>query len=94
MEKEKQGPSLPVEHRLRIKGVENLKGTKTYKLKNKKQATPILTIQDDFNIMFHNKKGDVIGKVFIENDVMKFEGEADESAKVFFDSVIKQHLTN
>lgn len=59
----------------------------------KGNATLNFSIQDNFNIMFHNEKGDVVGKVFIENDVMKFEGEAEESAKVFFDHVVKQHLT-
>ena len=49
--------------------------------------------EKDFNIAFHNPKGEVIGKLYIQNDVMKFEGEAEESAKVFFDHVIKQYLT-
>ncbi len=40
-------------------------------------------------ITFHNEKNEVIGTLFFEGDQLDFEGNASESAKVFFDCVLK-----
>ena len=67
-----------------------------FKLKDSTPKT-IFSIKEthkNFNIAFHNDKSEIIGKLYIENDVMKFEGEAEESAKIFFEYVIKQYLTS
>ncbi|RPJ00626.1 MAG: hypothetical protein EHM36_14390 [Deltaproteobacteria bacterium] len=40
-------------------------------------------------VIFHNSAGEVVGTLYLE-DPMRFEGNADESAKVFFESVIRE----
>ena len=46
---------------------------------------------EHLKIIFRNSKNEIIG-VLKENDSgeLSFEGKADQSAKIFFDSVIKQ----
>ena len=39
------------------------------------------------NISFHKEGGDVVGKLSWDDDRFHFEGDADESAQIFFDAV-------
>jgi hypothetical protein len=39
----------------------------------------------NYNMTFNNKDGQEVGKLDFNGDTMKFIGNADESAKVFFD---------
>ena len=39
----------------------------------------------NYNMTFNNKDGQEVGKLDFNGDTMKFSGNADESAKVFFD---------
>ena len=41
---------------------------------------------------FSNKDGKQLGKLDLSGDEVKFEGQADECAQIFFEHVIKQHL--
>ena len=52
-----------------------------------------LTIASEYqhsprNVTFMNEDNEVIGKLSWEDDVFKFEGEAEESAQIFFDCVL------
>ena len=40
-------------------------------------------------ISFHDQNNNLVGTLVIENGTMRFEGNADESAKVFFENIIK-----
>jgi hypothetical protein len=39
----------------------------------------------NYNMTFNNKDGQQVGKLDFNGDTMKFSGNADESARVFFD---------
>ena len=39
----------------------------------------------NYNMTFNNKNGQEVGKLDFNGDTMKFSGNADESARVFFD---------
>lgn len=41
-------------------------------------------------VSFNNKHGDVVGKFIIEDEVLRFEGNTDKSAKIFVKLVLKQ----
>jgi hypothetical protein len=46
-------------------------------------------------IAFHNKAGgDMIGKLYIEDGKLHFEGNAAESAQIFFDEVLSRFNKN
>lgn len=44
------------------------------------------------NITFHNEKGKEVGRLEFGEKGMKFTGNADESAKVFFDHFLKGYV--
>jgi predicted dithiol-disulfide oxidoreductase (DUF899 family) len=48
----------------------------------------IANFKQDYNISFHNE-GKTIGKLDFNGNQMKFTGDADESAKVFFEWLAK-----
>lgn len=53
----------------------------------------ILTVKPDtFSIKFSNDNGETIGTLKIFENELVFEGNADESAKVFFEKVIAQNI--
>jgi hypothetical protein len=41
-------------------------------------------------VSFNNSNGEVVGKFIIDNEVLRFEGNADESAKIFVDLVLSK----
>lgn len=43
-------------------------------------------------VSFNNKNGKVIGKFIIDNDVLRFEGNADKSAKIFIELVLQKFI--
>lgn len=43
-----------------------------------------------FSISFSDDNSQMIGKLVVEGDTMVFEGEADEAAVIFFDSIIER----
>jgi len=45
-----------------------------------------------FNISFNAPDGTHVGKLYITKDGLVFEGDAKESAKLFFDEVIKKYI--
>jgi hypothetical protein len=49
----------------------------------------LLNIKPNYNISFHHE-GKTIGYLDWNDGDMKFSGSADESAKIFFDSLIKR----
>lgn len=51
----------------------------------------ILTIASYQNITF-NSNEKIVGKLDWSDGKMKFEGEADESAQLFFDNIIKRYV--
>ena len=44
----------------------------------------VLDLKPNYSVTFHNE-GKQVGALDFNGDVMKFEGEAEESAKAFFD---------
>ena len=44
--------------------------------------------QSSSNISFHGDENDMVGKLTWEGGVFHFEGDADASAQIFFDSVV------
>ena len=44
----------------------------------------VLDLKPNYSVTFHNE-GKMVGALDFNGDVMKFEGEAEESAKAFFD---------
>jgi len=44
------------------------------------------------NIRFYNSKGECVGTLHLDDDPIRFEGNVDESAKVFLDCVIKEYI--
>ena len=44
----------------------------------------------DLNINFHDANQNTIGSFFIKDNKLQFEGDADESAKIFLESLKKQ----
>lgn len=44
-----------------------------------------------FNIVFHGEDKQEIGKLTIENNELKFEGNADQSAQIFFKYLVEFH---
>jgi hypothetical protein len=53
----------------------------------------LFTIKPNYNVSFHANNS-MIGALDWNDGVMKFKGDADESAKVFFDNVIKRYFPN
>jgi len=51
---------------------------------------PKLNLQPS-DIRFYNSKGECVGTLHLDDDPIWFEGNVDESAKVFFDCVIKEY---
>jgi hypothetical protein len=47
---------------------------------------------DHFIKFTEHKTGKTIGRLYEEDGVIKFEGQVDESAKLFFDQLIKHQL--
>ena len=43
----------------------------------------------NYNMTFNNKDGQQVGRLDFNGDTMKFSGNADESARVFFDWIAK-----
>lgn len=61
----------------------------TFKLSSE-NSYPLLTITPTYNVVFYS--GSVqVGKLDWNDGVMKFTGDADESAKLFFDNIIKRY---
>jgi hypothetical protein len=56
-------------------------------------ASLLINIKPNYNVSFHTNNG-MIGALDWNDGVMKFEGDADESAKVFFDNVIGRYFPN
>ena len=55
-------------------------------------ATPMmLNYKPLRNVTFHGKDGELVGKLDWTDGPMTFEGNVEESAKVFFDTVIKNY---
>lgn len=47
---------------------------------------------DDYNVVFKDVNGDEVGRLVIEpNEPVKFEGEVEESAEIFFEH-LKERL--
>lgn len=59
-----------------------MEGT-TYNIDRESTFTP-LNLEPNYSVTFSNKDK-MIGALDFNDDVMKFEGEAEESAKIFFD---------
>jgi hypothetical protein len=53
----------------------------------------LIAIKPNYNLSFHANNS-MIGALDWNDGVMKFKGDADESAKVFFDNVIKRYFPN
>lgn len=45
---------------------------------------------DKSTVSFGGSNGKVIGKLIIDNEVLRFEGNADESAKIFVNLVLSE----
>lgn len=41
-------------------------------------------------VSFNNKNGKVVGKFIIDDNVLRFEGNADKSAKIFLELVLSR----
>jgi len=57
-----------------------------------KLPSPVFTLSDtkpNHNVTFHNQDGKQIGELNFNGPEMVFTGDADESAKVFFDWIAK-----
>lgn len=52
---------------------------------------PLLTVDSINNVSFYSGSN-VIGKLSWEDGTMKFSGSAEESAKIFFDYIIKPNM--
>ncbi len=50
----------------------------------------LLTLRPSYNVQFY-KENQPIGYLDWSDGIMKFSGSVDDSAKVFFDAVIKQY---
>jgi hypothetical protein len=44
------------------------------------------------NVTFHGKNQQAVGSLDWSDGTMKFTGDADESAQLFFDNIIKQYI--
>lgn len=53
----------------------------------------LLSPKPNYNVSFHSGS-ETIGYLDWNDGVMKFSGSADESAKIFFDNVIRQYFQN
>jgi len=51
-----------------------------------------LTPADHFIKFTEPKTGKMIGRLYEEDGIIKFEGQVDESAKSFFDQIIKRQI--
>ena len=58
---------------------------------NKEPEMVIENVQQEFTITFHNELNDV-GKLYWDDRVLRFEGNMDESAKVFVNQFIGPNL--
>lgn len=54
-------------------------------------ASQLITFTPTKKIIFTNESG-TVGVLNWSDGTMRFEGEADESAQLFFDHIIKQYL--
>jgi len=45
---------------------------------------------EPFAFQFNGKNGKVVGKLIIEEDILRFEGNADESATIFIELILKK----
>jgi hypothetical protein len=64
--------------------------TETQMELNLTEPSRLTLVKPDYNVSFFIEDN-LIGKLDWNDGVMKFYGEADESAKVFFDNVIKRY---
>ena len=55
------------------------------------QPYAMLTVQPVRNVTFHGENGMTVGTLSWQRGPMEFSGDAEESAKLFFDLVIKQY---
>ena len=54
-------------------------------------SVPMMTLKPNYNVSFH--KDDIkIGELDWNDGIMKFKGDADESAQLFFDNIIKRYF--
>lgn len=51
----------------------------------------LLTLKPNYNVTFHRGQ-EMVGKLDWNEGPMKFEGDADESAQLFFDNIIKRYF--
>jgi hypothetical protein len=59
------------------------------------QPTKVMEITPPkFNVSFHNSRGEMIGKLEFDEaeETMKFEGNAERSAEVFFEHFIRDNF--
>lgn len=54
-------------------------------------SQPLLTLTPNYTVTFHNDKG-IVGKLDWNNGPMTFEGDADESAQLFFEHIIQRYF--
>ena len=54
-------------------------------------SSELLTLKPNYSVSFHREEK-MIGKLDWNDGPMTFEGDADESAQIFFDNVFKQHI--
>ena len=55
-----------------------------------KDSPVLLALKPDLSMTFYTREK-IVGKLDWNDGIMKFSGSADESAKLFFDCVIKKH---
>ena len=63
-------------------------GDNKYSIVNNAHSIDAKLTQPSRNITFMNEDNKVVGELTWDDDVFKFEGNAEESAQVFFDCVI------
>lgn len=54
------------------------------------KLTPIAENITPSAVSFNNKNGKVVGKFIIDDNVLRFEGNADKSAKIFLELVLSR----
>jgi hypothetical protein len=54
------------------------------------KLTPIAADLTPAAVSFHNKSGTTVGKFILDGDKLRFEGDADKSAKIFIKLVLKK----
>jgi hypothetical protein len=56
----------------------------------KDKLTPIAEDLTPAAVSFHNKDGKTIGKFIMDSEKLRFEGDADKSAKTFIKLVLRK----